>query len=248
MMFLWTKRKSDNMNRLIKLCIFDLDDTLYDEMTYVKSGLAAVASHIANLYSIDKTEIYRSFYDAFLKHGRGKVFDIALPQFNIIPTEAVIQKLVQIYRSHIPSIELFLGVTSLLNVLRNRNIYRAIITDTNWRVQERKVKALGIGPYVDAIVYTDQDGCKKPDPRIYNPLFEKFGVRGEEVVVVGDDPSCDFIEAKKRGAFTIRIRIPGSRLANVNLERIYEADKECFSFNECMLFITQELILTSPPL
>jgi putative hydrolase of the HAD superfamily len=41
--------------------IFDLDDTLYDEMSYVKSGFNAVAFHLSYLFKIKK-KLYTTSY------------------------------------------------------------------------------------------------------------------------------------------------------------------------------------------
>ena len=59
---------------------FDLDDTLYDEITYVQSGLKAVAKYLNNVKLLDYSEddMYFQLTKILRENGRGKVFDIFL--------------------------------------------------------------------------------------------------------------------------------------------------------------------------
>ena len=41
----------------IKVIVFDLDDTLYDEIEYVKSGFIQVANYFSYEFEIDKNTI-----------------------------------------------------------------------------------------------------------------------------------------------------------------------------------------------
>jgi putative hydrolase of the HAD superfamily len=38
------------------IIVFDLDDTLYEEITYVRSGFKAVANYLSKNYKIETTE------------------------------------------------------------------------------------------------------------------------------------------------------------------------------------------------
>ena len=111
----------------------------------------------------------------------------------------------------------------------------ALLTDTRWRVQERKVKALGLEPYFDLIIYTDKFGTDKSDHKIIKKVLRKFKVSATETACVGDDPTVDFIGAKELGCRTIRIR--QGRLKKLALSRKYEADSEVKSFKSLMYIL-----------
>jgi FMN phosphatase YigB (HAD superfamily) len=49
--------------------VFDLDDTLYDEIDFVKSGFREISKYLGD-------EKYFNFmWEEFLKNGSGKIFD-----------------------------------------------------------------------------------------------------------------------------------------------------------------------------
>ena len=61
--------------------IFDLDDTLYNEKTFVFSGFESVANWISSLSSISKEEILQFMKDDLNKNGRGAIFDNVLETY-----------------------------------------------------------------------------------------------------------------------------------------------------------------------
>jgi putative hydrolase of the HAD superfamily len=78
--------------------IFDLDDTLYREHDYVRSGFAAVSRHLAD------DAVYPALLDEWERHGRGRVFDAVVARFGIAVEVA---ELVSVYREHEPELALY---------------------------------------------------------------------------------------------------------------------------------------------
>ncbi len=109
-----------------KAYIFDLDDTLYCEHDYVRSGFRAVACFLASLSSYDVDRIYEMLVHEWKENGRGKVFDVVCEQLRI---QAHIPSLVRAYRYHQPSISLYGDARKLLDHLRGSNKKIGIITD-----------------------------------------------------------------------------------------------------------------------
>lgn len=220
---------------MIKLIIFDLDDTLYDEASFVESGFKAVADYFNQNFSQSKLKVFEILKKHFLQNGRGKVFDNTLVDFNIQPTKKLIKKIVAVYRLHIPKIKTFPEVKFFLRKLRRQGIFLALFTDTKWQVQQRKVKALGLEPYFDLIIYTDKLGVNKSNHKIVKKVLRRFNVSAPETICVGDDPAVDFIGAKKLGCKTIRIR--QGRLENLTLDKKYEANLEVKSFKNLVYIL-----------
>ena len=48
------------------------------------------------------------------------------------------------------------------------------------------LSTLGLTPYFDSVVISAEVGIKKPDPRIFDSVFEQTGLKPEEVIYVGD--------------------------------------------------------------
>jgi len=74
-------------------------------------------------------------------------------------------------------------------------------------LQKIKVKALNIENYFDYIIYTGEKGDKYRKPSIYSflDLINKFYIKPNESVYIGDNLEKDFKGPKDIGMFTIRI-------------------------------------------
>ena len=184
---------------------FDLDDTLYPEITYVKSGMAAVASHIEQTYGLDATECAGCLTDFLERDGRGQVFDGYLASVGHFSVSAV-KKCVSIYRNHNPQISLFKETLPVLDALSGFPHY--LVTDGNKLVQKRKICALAIESRFRKVFITHRFGLIHAKPSTY--CFEKICVlenaNWEELIYVGDNPHKDFVNLNENGAKTIRVR------------------------------------------
>src|SRR5438270_726613 len=85
--------------------IFDLDDTLYEELTYVSSGFRAVARWLETQFQWDQESSYQCMWEILERQGRGKSFDRVL-QRNGKLTAALVRACVSVYRHHQPNIQL----------------------------------------------------------------------------------------------------------------------------------------------
>ncbi|KEF40323.1 haloacid dehalogenase superfamily enzyme, subfamily IA [Schinkia azotoformans MEV2011] len=214
--------------------IFDLDDTLYCEHDYVRSGFKSVANFIASKnHTTDAELIYKSFINVWLSHGRGKVFDIVCENLSI-PFD--IAKLVQVYREHQPKLELYDDAKEVLSYFNTKKIPMGLITDGNLTMQWRKIKSLKLDKLIDVIIVTDDLGFEywKPNAAPYKKAAQELNVPIEKCVYIGDNPNKDFVTAKKLGMHTIRIVRPVGDHAKTRLNKTYEADKEMYSLIELL--------------
>ena len=185
--------------------LLDLDDTLYDERAYMRSGFAAVATRIADMAGYAPAAVLDVLLDTERRDGRGHAFDTALTAFGMAADPHVVQDLVTAYRSHRPRIQLYDGARELLARLRRRS-RTAIVTDGLPLMQRRKTAALDLEGAVDVIVYTWDLGAAKPDPAGYLDALARLGVPPADAVVVGDNPHHDMTAARRIGARSIRVR------------------------------------------
>lgn len=208
---------------MIGAIIFDLDDTLYDEMQFVKGGFKAVSSYISKNNNINQNVIYQLLLNVLEKHGRGNTFDIALKQLGLY-NEKLIPKLVEIYRAHKPNLLLYPEVPVILSSLRKQGYKLGLITDGNVEVQRNKVTALKVKDFFDCIIFSDEYGIEKqkPNPFPYQKAMEKMKVSARETIYVGDNPYKDFVSAKKLGIHTVRVM--RGQYKNVRLNKEFEAD------------------------
>ena len=172
----------------IEAVIFDLDDTLYSEKDYVRSGFQAAAP--------DK---FDALWQAFLD---GKpAFDTVMPEQK--------EKALAAYRTHKPNISLYPGVREMLCRIKAGGRKLGMITDGRPEGQWAKIEALGIARLFDEIIVTDELGgtvFRKPCDKAFQMMREILKVPFEKMVYVGDNLKKDFIAPEQLGMRAIWFR------------------------------------------
>lgn len=201
--------------------VFDLDDTLYPEREFVRSGFAAVDS-CCRRESICST-FFATACRIFDQGERLRVFDEALHCQGVTDTAAIVPRLVTIYRNHAPAIWLSRDADqTLAHFARVCNL--AVLTDGYLQTQQNKAAALQLDSRVNRIVYSDEFGRSawKPSPTPYTKLMEEFPA-SRRFIYVADNPLKDFIGARALGWRTVRLR-NGGLYATIDAPPAYEAD------------------------
>jgi putative hydrolase of the HAD superfamily len=187
---------------MFRAVLLDLDNTLYDEHQFVKSGFKAVSQAMAQKFGINEKTVYRSFSHIFLKHGRKQVFTQVLGDLGIYDDE-IVSEMVEVYRSHMPHISAFRDAHNVLLRIKQK-CSLGLITDGLRGIQENKVKALNLSGYFDVITYADDYGGKY-SPKPFLVTLEQLQVTANESVYVDDNPQKGFAVAKELGIQTVRI-------------------------------------------
>lgn len=193
--------------RGVRCVVFDLDDTLYLERDYVRSGFAAVGHH---LKETQRLEAFASrAWEKFCSGLRSRIFDVVLAEMGQHPTPALVNELVSIYRNHRPAIVLEPDALAALDALRDR-FQLAVITDGPAESQRAKVEALGLTRWMRQIIITAEHGpdFAKPNPAAFRLIEDRFHLDGAECVYVGDNPDKDFQAPSSLGWTTIRVLRP----------------------------------------
>lgn len=176
--------------------VFDLDDTLYPERDFVRSGFRAVSAaieHKTGNCALDRLiELFeRRHPDPF-----GEV----LKQFRLsIPK----QTLIDTYRNHRPDLTLTAGVRALLTELKSSGHVLGLLTDGRSRTQRNKIRALGVEKWIDEIVISEEFGSAKPNERNYRYFETCFA--GRAYAYVGDNLAKDFITPNRLGWQTVGV-------------------------------------------
>jgi len=195
---------------MITTIAFDLDDTLYDEFDYCKSGFTAVADFLsARAEPLTSADIFNCLWAQFTGGDRKTTFNTALDKLAIAYDDKLIGELITTYRNHEPKITLPADAATLLDQLRG--YYKmALLTDGFLPAQQLKVRALHIEEYFDCIVYTEQLGREfwKPSPVGFEKIMDQLDVPAEQIVYVADNERKDFIAPNRLGFMTVRIIRP----------------------------------------
>ncbi len=208
--------------------VFDLDDTLYEELTFVKSGFRAVARYLGETGRIPAAAAME-FMERRLQKGREGVFDDLLREYGIF-SKRLVRKCLAVYRGHKPEITLAPDARRCL--ARFAHYPKYIVTDGNKLVQANKIKALELEDKVVYAYITHRYGLKhaKPSPYCFLKICEREGGSPGEVVYFGDNPHKDFVGIKPLGFKTVRVLKGPYRQVEMGEE--YEAGRRVRTLDE----------------
>ena len=195
---------------MITMVVFDLDDTLYDEIDYCKSGFTSVADFLADRPGYPTAgRIFETLWKEFTSGNHKTTFNAALEQLGIQYDTALIDRLIEVYRNHTPNIKLPKESEDVLRKL-SRRYSLALLTDGFLPAQQLKARALGIEKYFKCIIYTEQLGRKfwKPSPLGFEKILQTLNAKPQNSAFLGDNEKKDFIAPNKLGLSTIQIIRP----------------------------------------
>jgi putative hydrolase of the HAD superfamily len=144
----------------------------------------------------------------FASGPRGDVFERWLAAHDL-PVSEWKAKMTNVYRSHAPIIQAYGDVRPLLDRLQAK-VKLGLLTEGRRAAQARKLEALGLGDYFQAIVIldTDEGEAWKPSAIPFQRLLERLEVEGAAAAYVGDNPAKDFRGARELGLKAVRVRRP----------------------------------------
>ncbi|WP_298533996.1 HAD family hydrolase [uncultured Algibacter sp.] len=193
-----------------KVVVFDLDDTLYNEISYLKSAFHEIALIVSDKLGFEKATIFKQMMNSY--YSKENVFENLIRTFNLNYDK---QFFIEIYRTHKPKLEIAPDRINLIKYLKKQNIPMCILTDGRSIQQRNKLEALGIMQYLSEIIISEEIGSEKPHKKNYK-YFEK--VLGKaQFFYIGDNPKKDFITPNKMGWITICIKDIGFNIHSQNV-------------------------------
>lgn len=218
---------------MTQLFVFDLDDTLYLEKDYVKSGFTAVNSHLVSSHDI--YGFYDKAWNRFINGEKKYIFNNVLYDINYEENTLLVEELVKIYREHKPDIKLLDDAKWALNFYSKRHAI-SLLSDGYLKSQKNKVESLKIEKYFKKVYYTDYWGREfwKPNSFVFRELQKDFSKTYDEFVYISDNPLKDFIATNKLGWKSICIKresgiynevdIPSNGKPNIIINSLYELE------------------------
>ena len=184
----------------VEAAVFDLDDTLYPEKAYVRSGYDAVAALFPQV-----PDMAARLWAAFA-NGQPAI-DAVLAACGLFEHK---DEALRAYRRQIPQIELYPGVREMLRRLKETKKL-ALITDGRPEGQRAKIAALSLEELFDVILITDELGgaaFRKPCSAAFERVHDRLGIPFERMAYVGDNIQKDFIAPEKLGMRCVWFRNP----------------------------------------
>jgi len=181
-----------------KVIVFDLDDTLYKEIDYLKSAYKAIVDKVGVEFGVKL-----DFDTLFSMYSNGdNVFDDVIK--NNSTSGLNIEYLLDIYRFHLPNISIGNSTRVKLLDLKTKGYILGIITDGRSKTQRNKIKALELDEIIDEIVISEEFGSEKPNEKNYLHFQDKFP--DSEYFYIGDNVRKDFVTPNKLGWKTIGVK------------------------------------------
>lgn len=167
--------------------VFDLDDTLYNELDYLKSAYKSISLY---LEPKDWKQLYSKMFSLY--RCKVNVFEFVANAYNVD-----IGRLVEKYRNHQPDIQLFDGVLDVFDRIKSNKGKIGIITDGRSKTQRAKLQSLGILNYLDSIVISEEIGYEKPS--LVNFKVIESSITGKDYYYIADNFKKDFIAPNSLG-------------------------------------------------
>ena len=113
-----------------------------------------------------------------------------------------------------------------LAVLKELPVLKFVVTSGFRRLQESKIRALGIAPvctaiYIDAI---DEPGCRGKQ-KIFETILHDYRLQPEQVLIVGDNHDSEIAAGVRLGIHTVQTLRPGvprSTAATHHIQTLHE--------------------------
>jgi putative hydrolase of the HAD superfamily len=192
----------------IGIVVFDLDDTLYLEREYVRSGFAACDVWAAS--ELGLSGLGAACWQHFVDGGRNDTFDRVLAELGHAGGPDVVGRLVEVYRSHDPDIVLLPDAAAAIERL-GADHRLAVVSDGPEASQGAKARRLGAPRWSRCTVLTAllPPGNGKPSPMAFRLIEQRLGGRGRQCAYIADNPAKDFGGPASLGWTTVRVRRPG---------------------------------------
>ena len=195
------------------LVAFDLDDTLYKEIDFLKSAYREIALRAAQGDQRLASDLLVQMVNTYRNGGN------AFKQLNqLLGKKTPVEEYLAIYRAHRPDIHLTPETREMLEELKAAGIVIALITDGRSVQQRNKIAALALNRWIadGDIVISEEIGSEKPSEANYRRLMELHPDAGR-FVYVGDNPAKDFIAPNRLGWTTVCLLDNGE---NIHLQRL----------------------------
>lgn len=178
-------------DKTVEGVIFDLDDTLYGERAYVRTGYEAIEQYLGIKGAADKLWEYFE--------QKKNAIDCYLESIGDLNSK---DKCLETYRTHKPVIMLYDGVYEMISELKAKGIKIGIITDGRVDGQTNKIEALGLDKLADDIIITDSLGgeqFRKPCDIAFRIMQNRWRLSAQSMIYIGDNASKDFVAPKELG-------------------------------------------------
>ncbi|MEV8214437.1 HAD family hydrolase [Leifsonia sp. NPDC077715] len=207
---------------MIRVVLFDLDDTLFAHRAAVESGILAYAAALGAPYgALEADEVVTIWHDLEEEHyhsylagdldfegqRQARARDFAARHGVTLSDEEASAWFADYFEHYVAAWSLHDDALPALDALERRlpGVRFGLITNGDLAFQRRKVEAVGLDARVDHLIASGEVGIPKPDAGIFRVACDAFGVEPAEAAYVGDRLRTDAIGAARAGLIGVWI-------------------------------------------
>lgn len=195
---------------MIKTVIFDIDNTLYDYDKINETALDALGLYASKTFGMMPEEakalsnkcigmVAKRTGNHAAQHSRVLRYQCFLEQIGSTDYWKAVEMHHVYWDAVLEAMEPEPGLLDLIRRLKKRGIQIGVGSNMTAYVQYQKLKKLGVMPYLDFIVVSEEAGEEKPDRRFFELCLQKAGCKPEECVFIGDNLEHDVLGPMRCG-------------------------------------------------
>jgi FMN phosphatase YigB (HAD superfamily) len=195
---------------MIKLIIFDLDNTLTDFVRMKNSSIEAAIQAMIDaglMFPPEKIrgEIFRIYDEEGIEYQR--VFNrLLVDLIGHVDYKILAAGIVGYRRAREASLVLYPHVKVTLIELMRRGLKLAVISDAPRQEAWLRLCYLQLHHMFDVVLAHEDTGEYKPNPAPFTAVLEELRIRPDEAMMVGDWPERDIVGAAELGIKTVFAR------------------------------------------
>lgn len=203
----------DLYGTLIDINTDEWDTSLWEKLAilYRYKGAVYSAEEINEKYceyvEAEKKRVHKRFPDyTVIDIKIEKVFKKLFTAKKIKATAKEIDFICTAFRCYSTKyIKLYDGVLDLLDTLKSKGKRIYLLSNAQRKFTENELNMFGLTPYFDGIIISSDEECSKPDKHYYDTLIDRYGLKREETIMIGNDYISDIKGAHDAGLKSLYI-------------------------------------------
>lgn len=183
--------------------IFDLDETLIDNMGSFRAVYPHYCKRYADVLDIDNTVQRTELVEIYHAKNRAEAYSEFCRHWSWSNPPSFPEFWQEWFMLYVHSAVCFPWTVKTLQTLRCRGLSLGMITNGVRIYQEPKIECSGLRKYFSTIIISEEVGVDKPNPSIYRICTEQLHVPVNECLFVGDTPETDIAGAKAAGMHSL---------------------------------------------
>lgn len=198
---------------MIKAVILDIDNTLYDYDAAHAIAFRALTDYAAERLGVGADD-FAALHREAMRIQRERCGTCAAVHNRMIRYQILLEQLgrpflparemdVLYWETLMDSMRPFPGTLEGLARLKELGYTVGIGTNMTADRQYDKLERMGLGPFIDFMVTSEEINAEKPDARLFHCCAEKAGCESRECVFVGDNLNMDVYGALSAGMHAV---------------------------------------------